>query len=468
MKRPGIRSSAAPESGYDAPMLPPGPRTPVLWQTFRIMAQPKSYANHLRARYGDAMSFHTLAGRGLAVLEAALAREVFAASPDAFEPLSSIGGLFGERAVIATSGAEHKKQRKLLNPPFHGPRIKALFDTMRRVVRAHLAKLSPLAGTDTVVRMTEVTQAMTLDVILETVFGSNVQGPDLDRGRKVLLALTHAFHPSLITTTKLQSKYFGPWRSYHRARQDFDVWVGSLVEDRRKRGQWGDDLLALFLTTRYDDGEAMSDVEIRDHLVTLLLAGHETSAIAIAWATYWLIREPDVLARLRAEVATLGNNPSVERLVRLPYLNAVASETLRIEPIVTDVIRKCRVPFTLRSFTVPAGDLVAVMLGAILNDGRIYPDPDRFQPDRFLDRTFHAGEFLPFGGGQRRCLGAAFAEAELAIAIAEIAIGLELELVDTAPERAVRRNITMGPKGGVRVRVKRVDIDADPVLAAAS
>lgn len=141
-------------------------------------------------------------------------------------------------------------------------------------------------------------------------------------------------------------------------------------------------------------------------------------------------------------------------MVRLPFVEAVVSESLRIEPVVTDVPRLCKKPFALGPWTVPAGETVYVNLGAILQDERIFPEPDRFRPERFLERKFSAAEFLPFGGGQRRCLGAAFAEAELAVALATIAREWELVLVESEPERPVRRNITMGPKNGVRVRVR--------------
>lgn len=431
-------------------MMPPGPRTPVLWQTFRVVVTPKSHMRKMRRLYGDAIAFHTLLGKGIAVCEASLAREVFAAPPDTFETIPVTGGIFGERAVISTNGALHKKQRKLLNPPFHGPRVKALLGTMQSVVKRHL---EPLASAR-VVPMTEITQAMTLDVILETVFGSSSSDVELDRGRDVLRDIIAGFAPVIMTSQIFHTSLFPPWRRYLRARAAFDVWVTRIIEQRRRSGESGDDLLGLFLVTKYDDGEPMSDAEIRDHLITLLLAGHETSAIAIAWGTYWLLREPAVLAKLRAEIEALGPSPSVEALVRLPYLGAVVSESLRIEPIVTDVVRRCRVPFKVGKWTVPAGDHVGVMASSILADERVYPEPDRFRPERFLERTYHPGEFMPFGGGQRRCLGAVFAEAELAIAIAAIATEWDLELIGDRPERAVRKNITMGPKHGVRVRVR--------------
>lgn len=432
-------------------MLPPGPRTPLLWQTLQFVLHPKQYTGAIQRKFGDAVAFHSLLGRGVAVMDPLLAREVFAAPPETFEVIDAVGGLFGSHAVIATSGATHKRQRKLLNPPFHGARIKALYGTMQRVVQKHL---EPLGNARGVVTMTDVTQAMTLDVILETVFGSGSHGRgDLDRGRAVLHAIVRGFSPAIITSTRLHTPLFPAWRRFARARDEFRAWVDTLIAERRRTGALGDDLLGLFLSTTYDDGAPMSDAEIHDNLITLLLAGHETSAIALAWATYWLLREPAVLARLREEVDALGATPDAAALVRLPYLGAVGSESLRIEPIVTDVVRRCRMPLTIGPWTVPAGQHVAVMLGAILGDPRVFPEPTRFRPERFLERAYHAGEFLPFGGGQRRCLGAAFAEAELAIAIAAIARDWELALADDRPEESVRRNITMGPARGVRVKV---------------
>jgi cytochrome P450 len=200
----------------------------------------------------------------------------------------------------------------------------------------------------------------------------------------------------------------------------------------------------------------MTEAEVRDQLITLLLAGHETSATALAWCIYYLARTPEPLAKLRGELDALGPDAAPEALVRLPYLDAVVSETLRIEPIVTDVLRVCREPFTLGSqWTVPQGEVVAVMLAAIMKDARVFPEPERFRPERFLEKKFGVAEFLPFGGGTRRCLGAAFAEAELALAVAEVAQRWDIELASSEPERSTRKNVTMGPARGVRIRVKQ-------------
>ena len=196
----------------------------------------------------------------------------------------------------------------------------------------------------------------------------------------------------------------------------------------------------------------MSLAEIKDQLFTILIAGHETTAVSIAWAAYFLIREPAVRERLRRELASVPPG-DLDAIRKLPYLDAVCSETLRIEPAVTDVARVCTKPFALGPYTVPAGECVFVNTCMLHKDDALYPEPDRFRPERFLDRTYRPFEFTPFGGGQRRCLGAAFAQAELALAVACLVRDWELALEGDAPEVAVRRNITMGPKRGVRVRV---------------
>ncbi|MFO0741384.1 MAG: cytochrome P450 [Labilithrix sp.] len=423
--------------------LPPGPTTSTFRQTYGAVARPLEYIRSLQAEFGDVISFNSLAGRGIAICDPAVAREVFAAPPEAFRTPQIAPNTFGPQSVIATWGPTHKKQRKLLNPHFNGQRIKAMYETMASVVQARLADV-PIGRT---IALTDVTQSIALDIILSTVFG-DASGADLDHGRKVLRRMVKCFAPAILISTRLHSRFFPPWRKYADSRADFDAWVDGLIADRRKRGALGDDLLGLFLVTKYEDGEAISDAEIRDQLVTLLLAGHETSATAIAWAIYWLHRTPSTLARLRDE---LGAELTPDALVKHAYLNAVCSETLRIEPIVTDIMRVVKDRFQLRQWTLEQGETIAVMMTGILKNPRIFPEPDRFRPERFLERTYSATEFLPFGGGSRRCLGAAFAEAEMAIAIGFLARDWNLELVDRE-ERSVRHNITMGPKHGVRVR----------------
>jgi cytochrome P450 len=334
--------------------------------------------------------------------------------------------------------------------------VKGFLSVMQRAIREHVAMLLESGTDEQVVVASDFSQAMALDVIIETVFGET---EDLNRAeaREVLRNLVHAFHPSILAGGIFQKPWFPPWRRLLNARAAFDAWANGLIRARRARGDdaLGSDVLGVILAARYDDGSTMTESEVRDQLITLLLAGHETSATALAWCVYYLARSPEVLTKLRSELAALGAAPAPDALIRVPYLDAVVSETLRIEPIVTDVLRVCREPFTVgNKWTVQKGDVIAVMMVSIMKDERYFPEPDRFRPERFLEKKFSLSEFMPFGGGARRCLGAAFAEAELALAVAEVALTCDVELATDEPEHAKRRNVTMGPANGVRIRVR--------------
>jgi cytochrome P450 len=433
-------------------MLPPGPRTPAFWQTLRFASSPRDYSLGVIARYGHTSRFRSLNGDGIMVSDPELAREVFAADPAFLDPLRVLAELFGPASVLGTSGPLHKRQRKLLNPRFHGNRVKALLGVIDRAVSERLADFGKAAAKGDIIALAEFAQALTLDVILETTFGASV-GLDRAASRRVLMRLIQGLSPVFVFAAALRSPIFPPWRAFIRRRADFDIWVDTVVAPRRQSGVLGDDILGMLLDATYDDGSFMGEAEIRDQLMTLLLAGHETTAVALAWAVYWLLREPTVLSRLRSEIDGLGPSPGVEAVARLPYLGAVISETLRIEPIVTDVARICRKPLALGQWHVPEGELALVNVSALLTNDALFPEPRRFRPERFLERSYNASEFMPFGGGHRRCLGAAFAEAELAIALAAITSKWDLEPATKEPERAVRRNITMGPKNMVQVRV---------------
>lgn len=186
-------------------------------------------------------------------------------------------------------------------------------------------------------------------------------------------------------------------------------------------------------------------------MITLLLAGHETVAIALAWAFYWLHRQPEVLQRLRAELRAMGHPPSPDALVQLPYLRAVCAEALRLYPVVGGITRRLRQPMTLRGYTVPAGIAVGAALPLIHLDPTRYPDPQRFHPERFLERTYSPYEYLPFGGGARRCVGAAFAVAEMKIVLGSLLAQYRFGLAEDTPVTPVPRTFTIGPKGGVRM-----------------
>jgi cytochrome P450 len=257
--------------------------------------------------------------------------------------------------------------------------------------------------------------------------------------------------PLLLFSRQLQRSFFPPWRRFLAAQAELTKLIERQVTSRRQSGAHGRDIFGLLLDARWDDGEPLSLSQIRDHLLTLLVAGHETTAISLAWAVHDVYRNPQVLRRLRDELDTLGQDPDLEALATLPYLGAVCDESLRLRPIITDVQRTLVDPFEFGGHPLPAGVAAGVAIETIHSDPTIYPEPDQFRPERFLERRFSPFEFLPFGGGHRRCLGAAFSNHEARIVLATLVSRLDLEslVLDTR----VRRNITMGPKHGVPIRI---------------
>jgi cytochrome P450 len=205
------------------------------------------------------------------------------------------------------------------------------------------------------------------------------------------------------------------------------------------------------LDARYEDGGAMTDQQIHDELFTLLVAGHETTAIALAWAMYWLHRNPATLQRLRDELTTLGDDPDPEAVARLPYLEAVCHETLRLFPILPLVPRTVIKDMRLGPYTVPAGLNVGFCPAIVHRHPDVYPDPDTFKPERWLARKFTPFEFIPFGGGLRRCIGAAFALYEMKLVLAALLPTHRFSLLDDREIRPQRRNLTLGPRGGIRM-----------------
>jgi len=390
-----------------------------------------------------------LALKGLGVTSPELAKEVLALDPEVYSALSAgLRGVVGDFSLFSTFGGDHKRQRKLLNPRFHGQRMRAFAQTMQDVARAHLGKLRPGDR----VAMLEVGQSISLDVILETVFGSG--GVDREHVGDIVRSMLDGFPPIAIFSAGLQTPLFPPWRRFLQRKAKFDAFVAETLRERRARKTPGDDILGLLLEARYEDGSALSDEEIRDHLITLLIAGHETTAIAIAWGAYWLCREPKVKSKLREELAALGDDPTPEALNKHEYLGAVCDEVLRIRPIVVDIARPVVRDVRVGEYTVPAGETIVVFFEAMLRDPAIFEQPEEFRPERFIGRRYTATEFMPFGGGHRRCLGAAFAEQELRIVLGTLARELDLELESKEPERSKRRNVTIGPARGVRVIVR--------------
>jgi cytochrome P450 len=382
-------------------MLPAGPRFAPL-QTYRLMTDPYRYYPAMRAKYGPEFVVPALNGTVLVVTTPEGVKEVFTAPSEAFLTFGTeaVGPVLGRYSVISLWGEPHKKARKLLTPPFHGARMRAYGETMRQVARDELARLRPGVASSA----HDVTRRISLEVILRTVFGA--VGEMAERARTQLEAILGGFSPAYLFLKALQQPFMPTWRRFLSARAELSDYVRLGLAERRAEGANGrEDILTMLALAEHDDGSRLSDEEVTDHLLTLLVAGHETTAIALAWAIYWLARTPEALASLRRELDTnAGADP--EATAKLPYLSAVCDESLRLNTIVPDPVRLLAQPLTVRGHALPAKMGICLATDLIHQDPTLYPEPARFRPERFLEKKPSPFEFFPFGGGHRRRRGA--------------------------------------------------------------
>ncbi len=432
--------------------LPPGSRA-TLRNTFRFAVRPYETMRDMRARYGDPFSATALNGEIVLTSEPELIRELFAnRDGELFGVFATeaITSLLGPHSLLTMFGEPHREERRLLLPPFHGERMRAYGTVMVEAARRAFAGLRPGEPFAAIDRTTDIS----LEAIVRAVFGVEERERVEVWQRAILATLTTA-KPIFFFSKATQRAPFGlgPWARYLRAAEEADRLLTEQLERTRGHTSGRQDILSLMIDARYDDGSAMSDEHIRNELGTLLTAGHETTAITLAWALYAVHRHAPVKARLLAEIDALGSDPAPEDLAALPYLNAVVDETLRRYPIVDSVFRLLRKPWSFGGYELPAGITIGAAIVLVHRRADLYPEPDAFRPERFLEGKPRPHEYLPFGGGHRRCIGAAFAHYEACLALATVLREFELELCEPGEVGVVRRNVTLGPRGGVKMRM---------------
>jgi cytochrome P450 len=420
----------------------------------RYARDPLGFYADCARRFGDVFTIPTVLGPIVVCGDPEGVRSIFALPPESFSRWSTdaVSPLLGEASLLLSGGARHARDRKLLTPPFHGERMRAYGAVMRAAALREAASWTPGAAFS----MQDAGSAISIDVILRAVFGVD-EAAGLDQLRAALLGALASMSPLLMLFPALRRRFggIGPYARMIRVRDRLDALTYDAIARRRARGgdDGGDDVLGLMLSARYDDGSAMSDREIRDQLLTLVFAGHETSGIALAWAVNWIERTPSVRDRLGAELAALGDDPAPAALAAAPYLEAVCLETLRLYPVVGEVIRLLRAPLTLATWTIPSGVPVSSCIALVHARPDLYPEPEAFRPERFLERKFAPHEYLPFGGGARRCIGAAFGLYEMKVVLGTLLARHRFTLVRAERERPVMRNLAMGPQAKVRVTV---------------
>ena len=448
---PPIPQPAAPRPGIDRRLLPPGPRLPIVLQTLMWLLRPQRTMRRWRDRYGDVFTIRlAVQGTVVEVGDPALLKTVFTAPPDdarAGGATSILEPLLGRNSLLLLDGREHLRQRKLLLPPFHGERMQRYGDVIARVTDAELEQW-PI-GTPFALR--PAMQRITLEVILRAVFGME-DSPHIDELRPLLRDLMDTSRNSVAMLPWFRRDLGGrsPWGRLVRLRARADAVIFDLIRTRRADPLVAerDDVLAMMIQARDENGEAMTEQELRDELMTLLIAGHETTATSLAWCFNLLLANPQELRRLNDELGSVG---SVGK-----RLDAVIKETMRVRPVVSIVARRLHAPLQLGGWSLPAGIAVAPNIELVHHHKALHPDPERFQPDRFIDRQAETYEWLPFGGGTRRCLGASFAIFEMRTVIPIVLRrAASLRLVEPRLDAVRRRAVVMVPEHGVRVVLDR-------------
>lgn len=442
--------------------LPDGRQKSQVLQTIKIILQPIQNLENLRQRYGDIFysEFASFPPQ-LIISDPKAIQEIFTADSQLFESGAGnqvIQPLVGANSLILLDGDRHVQQRKLLMPPFHGERMRAYGQIIRDITAQVTSKW--LIGKPFIARSSM--QDISLQVILRSVFGLE-EGERYQQIKQLLVAMLNTFNTPLsaiLLFFKSLQKDLGPWSpwgQFVRRRQLLDKLLYQEIQERREQGKTdGEDILSLLMSARDEAGQPMSDVELRDELMTMLFAGHETTAIALAWALYWIHYLPEVREKLLQELNSIDiASADPMAIAQLPYLNAVCCETLRIYPVAFFTFpRILRHDMRFMGYDLPKGMYLSICIYLTHQRPDIYPEPKRFRPERFLERQFSPYEFIPFGGANRRCLGAAFAMFEMKLVLANILSHYSLELLDKVPLQPVRRGIVFAPPGGVRLAVR--------------
>lgn len=451
--------------------LPNGPQTPKLVQMLQWIVSPMSFMENCAKRYGDIFTLQ-LNSPVVFVSNPEALQQILSSDTKEFEAPSDWNTPFepmlGKHSVITLTGEAHRRQRQLLLPPFHGDRMR----TYGQVIGDITEQIIRQWQVDKPFDVRSAMQGITLRAIMQAVFGL-YDGSRAQELEKVLVAMLENRSPLqvLILYFPALQRDLGSltsWGTFLRHREQVNQLLYAQIQEHREHPDPSrTDILSLLITATDEAGESMTDVELRDELMTLLVAGHETTATALAWALYWIHKLPEVRQKLLEELDTLGDNPDPSAIFKLPYLNAVCCETLRIYPVgMLTFPRVVRTPVSLSGFEFEPG---TVLLGSIyLTHQRedLYPEPKQFKPERFLERQFSPYEFLPFGGGARRCIGMAFAQFEMKVVLAKILSQLELELIDNGDVRPKRRGLVTGPDRSIQLVVKNQRSVESQILAS--
>jgi cytochrome P450 len=440
--------------------LPPEPRNSPPVQTLRWTLRPLAFMDECRREFGDAFSLRFLGFERPMVLvsDPTAIKAIYTERSHGLPPGRNLilEPILGSQSLLLQEGAEHLARRRLMLPAFHGERMRSYEAVLDEIVGAEIDSWPLHTEFPVHSRM----QAITLEAILRVVFGVS-HGSRLERLRGVLATvLTETASPrsQLIALATRRFRGGNAFARYERQLKEVDDLLYAEIAEHRTRPDLAErgDILSMLMLAEFEDGGTMSDKELRDQLMTLLLAGHETTATALAWSFDLLLRHPQELQRLRDSLAAGEDD----------YLRATITESLRLRPVLPIAGRRLATELKIDGYDLPAGTDVAPAIWLAHTSPDIYPEPFAFRPERFLEQGPDTYAWIPFGGGIRRCIGAAFAEFEMRIVLREVLTRCDLHKASPLPEKTGRRNITLSPKDGTPVVVTARRPAREPELAA--
>jgi cytochrome P450 family 110 len=442
--------------------LIPNVNIPKAIQLWQWITNPVGYLHNCDRQYGDtfAVHFSKLFDGVIFVSNPAAIQQLLTSDTKQFTAPGTanqlLKPLLGDRGTILLDGLEHRQRRQLVMPAFHGDKVRVYASLIQKITQDLIQQWPE----NVTINAREQMQSISLSVILQTVFGL-YQGERLDIIQQKLVEVVTIFDSplksSFIFIPQLQQDWgaWSPWGKVKRSLAELDRLIYAEIADRRRDYQpERTDILNLLIGSQDVDGKGMDDQELRDELMTLLFAGHETTATALSWAIYWSSYLPEVRAKLLADIATLGTDRDLTAINKLPYLGAFCAEVLRIHPVALLTFPRVALEaVSLQGYDIAPGKVVMGCIYLTHHRPDLYPEPDLFQPERFLKNQFTPYEYVPFGGGSRRCIGLALAQMELKLVLVEILTNCQLQLTDKLPIAPVRRGVTLAPRTGVNIKV---------------
>ena len=417
-----------------------------LWS---FIFQPRKFYTYLREEFGHAVRLRLPHTHLFMTMSSENAEEILRRPRRNYEAFQkeAFHGLFEDGSVFVLEGEEHHCERQLLMPAFHHQSVHRYAPIIAATLGRHMERWQ--AGQEIKAELAML--AVSRDVILQVVFGSDY-GDVGDEGRRLLERQLPAETPLIFYVPHAQGWWSPPWWLYRWHKRRLMAFIQRALDHRRASGKQEADVLGLLVEARDETGAPKSDQVICNEVYSILMPGHATTGVAMGWALYELARHPSVAERLRREVAELGPNPELEAIAGLPYLDAVCKESMRLHTIVTETARRSVVPQELRGQPIPHGTGLGISMYAIHHDPDLYPEPYAFRPERFLEREYGIYEFLPFGGGHRRCLGAALSDFEMRLTVAQVIRQWDFEVLQEEVDK--RHDLGLGGKYGMRLRLR--------------